>query len=312
MNDTIIKNELNINGEDEKKFNTTKLQEVMAMKAQVEQMVEEQKMLQNQIKQNTSDNGFPDYLKEYVLDKTEEEIKALSKEELIKVYENSGEFTIHETDKDNNFLIDYLLFIKESEKQSKEFDELIEKFQTEISDITKEIQEECAKFGDIRGYILDNYKSKLESAEGDEKVRLEGAIESINDSLTLNRIYELYSSLKPENTLNDYKNKDRQKKIIKDYSQAIKTLRLRTNISIFKGLEKKYLDEKYHKYPNLFLFLVMKYLGYSKSTVNRNDEGLFVVSLSMTLQGLYTETLSDENKVMFIANIERILDLFYK
>ena len=296
--------------EDNKGLNTSKLQQVMMMKDQVEQVVIEQKKLQQQIQQSTSGNGFPEYLKEYVSDKSEDEINALTKEELIKLYENNEDFEVDETT-DEKFLKDYLIFIKESEQHSKEFDELVENFQTELAQITAEIQEECAKFGDVRGYIKDNYYKKLEVAEGEEKIRLERAISSIDDSLTLNRIYDLYSGLKPENTLNDYKDKDRQKKIIKNYSEAIKTLRLRTNLAIFRGLEKKYLDEKYHKYPSLFLFLVMKYVAYSKFTLDRSDEGLFIVSLAMTIQGLYTDTLSEENRAMFIANIERILDLFY-
>lgn len=297
--------------EESKGFDPSKLQDVMVLKDQVEQIALEQKKLQQQINMSTSGNGFPEYLKEYVLDKSEEEINALTKEELIKLYENNEDFEVDETT-DEKFLKDYLIFIKESEKHSKEFDELVKNFETEISSITAEIQDEISKFGDIRGFIKDNYYKKLEIAEGAEKVRLEKAIEAIDDSLTLNRIYDLYSGLKPENTLNDYKDKERQKKIIKNYSEAVKILRLRTNLAIFRGLEKKYLDEKYHKYPSLFLFLVMKYVAYSKFTLDRANEGLFIVSLAMTLQGLYTDTLSEENRAMLIANIERILDLFYK
>lgn len=294
-----------------KEFNPAKLHDVMVLKDQVEQVVAEQRKLQEQIKQSTSGNGFPEYLKEYVLDKSEDEINALTKEELIELYKDNKDFEVDE-ETDEKFLKDYLIFIKQSEKHSKEFDEIIEGFEKDIAKISKEIQEECSKFGDVRGYILSNYKLKLESAEGDERVRLEKAIESINDSLTLNRIYDLYANLKPENTLNDYKDKDRQRKILKNYSEAIKTLRLRTNIAIFGGLERKYLDEKYHKYPSLFLFLIMKYVAYSKFTADRGNEGLFIVSLAMTLQGLYTDTLSEENRDILIANIERILDLFYK
>lgn len=289
----------------------TKLGNVMAMKAQVDQIMTEQKQLVQHIQNSTSGNGFPQYLKDYVLEKEEDEINSLTKEELIELYKDNEDFEVDE-ETDEKFLKDYLIFIKQSEKQYKEFDELIENFEKEISKITKDIQDECAKFGDIRGYLLNQYEQKLETAEGGEKLRLESAIDAINDSLTLNRIYDLYSNLKAENTLNDYKDKDRQRKVLKNYSEVIKALRLRSNLAIFKGLEKKYLDEKYHKYPSLFLFVVMKYVAYSKFTAERSNEGLFIVSLAMTLQGLYTDNLTEENRAMFIANIERILDLFYK
>lgn len=294
-----------------KEFNPSKLNQIMSLKDQVQSVMNEQKKLQEQIMTSTSGNGFPEYLKTYVLEKSEEEINSLSKEDLIELYKDNEDFTV-DVETDEKFLKDYLIFIKESEQHSKEFDELVENFQKEIGSLTEEIQAECEKFGDIRGYIKDNYYKKLETAEGAEKIRLEKAIEAIDDSLTLNRIYDLYSSLNPINTLNDYKDKDRQKKILKNYSETVKELRLRTDLSVFKGLERMYLDKKYHKYPSLFIFIVMKYVAYSKLTASRINEGLFIVSLAMTLQGLYTNTLTDENKEKLISNIERILDLFYK
>ena len=295
----------------EEEVKPLRLHEVMKVKDQIDYVKKEQEKLFEQINQMTSGNGFPQYLKDYVSEKSEEEINALTKEELIEVYKENEDFTVDE-DTDEKFLKDYLIFIKESEEHSKEFDKLVSDFEKEMNEITDEIQEECAKFGDIRGYVKNTYYKKLEIATGAEKVRLEKAIEAIDDSLNLNRIYDLYSSLKPLNTLNDYKDSERQKRIIKNYTEGIKTLRIRTNLAVFRGLERKYLDEKYHKYPSLFLFLIMKYVAYSKFTLDRENEGLFIVSLAITLQGLYTDTLSVENKAIFISNIQRILDLFYK
>lgn len=179
---------------------------------------------------------------------------------------------------------------------------LLESFEPEFEAITRE-------FEDIGLYLRSQLAAELalDETSPERKENLQSMIDSFDDALTLDRIFNTLQQHSLTNVLHDYKHRDQQ--IYKRYKRVIKALGLDTDLTVFVDLEKKFLAEKYHTYPNLFLFIVIKHYAHLK-TMRRSADGMWMSRFTLNLKHFYGNRMNEKDRAVFVSGIERILDLF--
>ena len=245
-------------------------------------------------------------------------LKNMSSDKIDALYVVDGkelEIAIPDVEKarENEFKKDYLIYLKESAKAMEEIDKSLDSIESEMTNSESELKAIIAQFGDITSCIRAKLQEDYDNADTDEKkARFGTIIDSFDNAYSLDRLYNHYKGFKPANTLRDYKDDDRSLGLYSQFMVVVKKLGIRTDLTGFDGLEVKYLPEKYHQYPNLFLYLVIKYFAYRKDKVTKTDDGIFLTQFIVNLKNLFADRFTTpEQKETFINNIEKILDLYY-
>lgn len=242
-----------------------------------------------------------DDIKEY----TDEQIDALyvTKEgEVIDV-----DFSTENKQRVTEFKKDLVILLIESKNAQDEIDIALEKLDEEMKEFDTEFKKIMAEYSDVAEYMRSNLVKQIEKAEGESKERLEAMLNSFDESYTLANVIDNYTNLNTRNTLEDYGK--RADLSYKRYNRTIKQLGLTFDITTFQNLEKRYLSEKYHVKPNLFVFLIMKYGGHIRQP--ERVDGVFFSQLALNMKMLYNDTFGTEaKKKQFISSIETLLDLF--
>ena len=120
----------------------------------------------------------------------------------------------------------------------------------------------------------------------------------ILDKLDVDRTVEVYF----KDNLSSY--------VVSKYESKIKRYGYNPNIfRHFLSIEETFLDEKYHPFNNLFLFIYMRFVGYTDPS--RNEDELYVRSITSALGNLiYHKFNTSDTEKSFISFIESILDKF--
>lgn len=244
------------------------------------------------------------------------EIKNLSNEEIDEILTIDGEVMGVPADykgyeeEEYTFKKDILLYALQCEATMDE----LNKAEEEMDKMISENEEEVKK-------ILDSYDGSMIGAIRDEIVKKESIattpelkkkhseiLAAFDDSFELSRVYNIYKELNVTNTINDF-NKNFNN-VYKQYKTVNKRLGITLDLIKFGGLETKFLEEKYHKYPNLFIFIIMKYMAKRNGNMSKHADGVFCSQLCTNLYLLFTDSLEETYKTQLISNITKILDLF--
>jgi len=242
-------------------------------------------------------------------------IKRLTNKQIEEIYTINNEKVelLIETDSEErkiSFMRDFLIFKKESSVALKQIDDSMEKLEKELKENEKQLNKIIEECGDINSLIKNRLINNINnSANENIKKRNTEILKNFNDALTLNIIFEHYRNQNILNTLHDYKM--RSEAIYKNYVKTCKQLGIKSDITVFDGLE-KFLPEKYHTYPNLFLFSIIKYFAYKKNNCDKHIEGIFLSQFLVNVQNLFCDKFKDKGeKQIFIEAIMKVLDLFY-
>lgn len=254
-------------------------------------------------------------LSEKIAHLTPEDLKKMTDEEINELYKfEDGEIEVTLDFKDKSgeteFKRDYLIYLRETDIALKQIDEELDKLEAEMKEEEAKIKSLLSEFGDLSTFMRAKLKEEYDSSEGERKEKIGKVIEAFDDSYTLNRVYDYYTKYSTRNTIDDYYRRADQ--VFNKFMKAIKKIGLKTDLTSFNNLELRFLDDKYHKHPNLFLFSVIKMFSYKQDTITRED-GVFLSQLAVNLKSLYADSFKDaEKKELFIKSISRVLDLFYK
>lgn len=209
--------------------------------------------------------------------------------------------------------------IDELEKSKKE----VEKLQEKVDDVTNEYQNfMCSEEYDNaqRNKIeklrvqLDEQKKKNNKtfSERQENRIIEKKIkelESILDNSYILTRFEKMGEKEVQNIVSTYFDSKRSTYIIDKFKTKIVTIGFKPEIyRFFFNIEENYLDEEYHVYNNLFLFIAMRFIGYSN--LSSSAEKAYCRDLISSLSKLIYEKYSDVQKEKFLSVIKRILDNF--
>ena len=293
------------------------LQEATKLFNNVDQINVVKKLREEMNKQRTGVLGEDTVkkLSERISNLTPEDLKKMDEEEINNLYKfEDGEIEVALEFKDKNkeieFKRDYLVYLRETDIALKQIDGELDKLEAEIKEEEDKIKSLLSEFGDLSTFMRSKLQEEYDSSDGERKEKIGKVIEAFDDSYTLNRVYEYYTKYSTSNTIDDYYRRAEQ--VFNKFMKAIKKVGLKTDLTSFNNLELKFLDEKYHKYPNLFLFSVIKMFSYKRDTITRED-GVFLSQLAVNLKSLYADSFKDpEKKQLFINSISKVLDLFYK
>lgn len=268
----------------------------------------------NQLKSVIKEEEFLDKINAAVEGKTEDEINKLSLEELNEMlcitdeHDTMG-IKFESVEEEINFKKGFLVYCATTLEHNKKIDAAMDQYEKDLQEFNVEFDELMKSTNDMSGFLIAELEKNLANATDEtQKAKIVTSIAAIEDSFELERIYNTFKDLKPNNTLNDYFN--RSEEVYKKYQSVIKPLNISTDITKLAGLEKAILPEKYHVYQNLFLFLVIKHYAYKSSIVKAND-GVFLTQLLVNVKGLLLGNLPEAKKEKLIANVTRVLDLFY-
>lgn len=282
-------------------------------------------ILSNKMKEQTrtfiDNDELSDYLDSVVDSKTEEEIEALTNEQLDKIYTyNDAPIEIDlfnectDEERKYKFKRDFLTFLKTTTEANRKFDEERVQIEAEIAESQEELDKLLENYANVTNYIRSRLGEKLESETDPKKKKLIAKLlEAYDNGLELNNIIDYAKSLNRSNLMYDFKNESRAITLHKKYLSTISQIAPKAeDLAHYADLEVKFLPEKYHEYNNMFVFTVIKYLAYKKDRATKFD-GVFTTNLGISLKDLYRNNFAlDKDRETFINAIQTVLDTIFE
>lgn len=288
------------------------------MQNKIDEMTELKNSVKQQEKMILDNDELSNKLDEKIADMSLKEVSVLTDEQVENIFTIDGEIVNLDsavcTDKDRSlkFKRDFLIYKKTMMESFKEIDKTMDTFQKEIDQDFEEFQKVIDEYGDVSTYLYEDINRRYESASSEElKNKYKTMLDNFDWAFNFDQIYEYHKNTGLTNPLNDYERL--ADGVYARYMKTIKRLKLKNvDLTIFDDLEIKYLPEKYHKYPNLFLFLVIRFYGYRKDSATSISDGVFLSQLHVNLKKLVrNKFLQEGQREQFLLNIQRVLDLFY-
>lgn len=169
----------------------------------------------------------------------------------------------------------------------------------------------------VQEYRLKKLSLMKEAAEKEEDpVKKREMIEMINaieSTQTYSFIYSRFKEYGPKELANiteKFFNDSQGSYIINKFRTKISKFGFNENLyKYFFNIEENFLDEKYHPYNNLFLFIVMRFIAYA-DPYNKIDKMQVQAIYSAMANLIYHRFEREEKEAEFIKFIESILNLF--
>lgn len=281
------------------------------------------KKMKNEIKQrseaafNKGNSEMASKLEEAVKDLTVEQIEILSIEKIDEIYETAAgkgkdiDFSIDfqgDVNRENEFKRGFLAFIREQAIASEEMDKTINELDAILEEGQSELDRILSEYGNYGELVLASLKERLDTAEGETKVKIEKMISAFEESYKLTSLVEYVQKYSKANIIEDYKH--RSDDVFTRYMRAVSKLGVKVDITKFSDLEAKFLGEEYNKYPNMFLFIVIRMYSYKKNPEGATD-GVFLTQLMDNVRMLFADSfVNEEKKETFLTSIKTVLDTF--
>lgn len=248
-----------------------------------------------------------------------EDLKAYTDEQIDEIFTIDGNKVdlsniTDDKKKEAEFKRDYLIYLKESNEALKKIDEETKHLEEYLASQEAELNAALEAYGDMSTYFYKKMKKDLEhTTDPKKKEKIEKMVYNYEDAMKFETLYKHYQKYSTKNTIGDYHNDIRSQRLYEKYRLVMGKLGLKSDLTSFDQLETRFLPEQYHKYPNLFLFSIIKYFAHRVGKCEKDVDGIFLSQLSVNLKKLYTDKFKDEEiKNEFLANIMKVLDLFYQ
>lgn len=262
-----------------------------------------------------------DIIEEKLDSYTEEEIQNMPVDKLNElddfINENGLRISLPEEFKgaisDEEYKRDMYKFLVSTIKAEKEVDKCLEEFNTEMANMDEEIKQIMSEYNNSLVDIMrDEIKNNPVFKDNPKfEAYCKEILTSFDHALDLEPVINQCKSLSnPENTLNDFKRNFDQ--IYKQYQSAITKLNVKHDLAKFGGFERIALDEKYHSYENLLVFILMKYIAKRTKSVNfkKQIDGVFASQICTNIYLVMNDEMDKEHKDIFINSCKSLLDIF--
>ncbi len=240
-----------------------------------------------------------------------EELEKMSTEEINQLFVIDG----HELDIDleisaekiDSFKRDFILYMKRTEIYSAELDASVKELENTMAEHDIEYNELIKKYGSMYLIIRAQMQEILKNPKDQEQEsRATVMLKSIESAVSLDVILDYIDQFNFENMLNDFHN--RGMAIYKKHKVVLKRLGIKTDVTRLAGLEELLgFGEEYKEFSNLAMFLVIRYIAYSKNPT-KEEEGMFVSNLALVYRSLVEESMPTEDKERLQAAVKVILD----
>jgi len=298
-------------------IDTTSAFHLLGMKQHVDDMRDMREEIIGKQVNVLNNDEMSDHLDRAISRLTVKQIKLLTPYDIDLIYTMNGEPIVLDIEMENDhrafeFKRDFLIYKKESSIAVAQIDESLVMMESEMAKNESELNNLLTQFGDLSAFIRQKLVTDFDNADTEEsKNKFKCSIESFDDALHLNTLFNHYTKFSTMNTIRDYSS--HAERMYEKYMKTMKKLNIKIDLTRFDGLELKHLPEKYHQYPNLFLFAVIKYFAYRTDSATRLTDGIFLTQFTVYLKSLFSDNFTNiETKDVFIKSIQRVLDLFYK
>lgn len=265
-----------------------------------------------------SEDADFDFIDERLETLTEEEINNMNGEQLDAVLTDENgtllEFTVdfgNDTKALYQFKKEFLIMRKQSLDAFKKFDEELTKINAEIAESQEEFDKLVNEFGNVSNLIRSTLIKRLENADTEEQKELfEKMLVSFDNGLALENIKSYCKSYKGRNILWDHKDDKQATYIYRRYLKVIKNLNIKTDLTKFNFLEKRFLTEEYQERDNIFVFAIIHYISSWHNKSYTKADGLFLTQFTINLKNLfYNKFDSEADKETFINNIHDVIKI---
>lgn len=133
--------------------------------------------------------------------------------------------------------------------------------------------------------------------------------QTLNFSFMTSRLESLEDK-EIKNIMAGFFDEKKGKYIIEKFAKKLPKCGFNANIyQFFFNIEEMFLDEKYHPYNNLFLYMYMRYVAYMNT--NSKSDVLYVQSITSAMsQLIYHKFPNSENEKAFISIVKKTLAYF--
>lgn len=242
---------------------------------------------------------------------TAEELEAMNDEEINQLFIVDGHELVIDLDieesKISQFKKDFVLYMKRLDVYGKELDKSVEELEETLKEHDVEYKELIERFGSMYLIVEGQMKEILKNPKDEtQKLRAETMLQSIKNAVTLAPIVEYINEFNFENMLNDFNN--RGTAVYKKHKVVLKQLGIKTDVTRLAALEELLgLPEEYLEFVNLSMFLVIRYIAYSKNPT-KEVEGMFVSSLALVYRALVEGTIREEDKESLTTACKTIIE----
>lgn len=242
---------------------------------------------------------------------TVEELEAMNDDEINQLFVVDGHELVIDLDieesKISQFKKDFVLYMKRLDVYGKELDKSVEELEETLRDHDVEYKELIERFGSMYLIVEGQMKEILKNPKDEtQKLRAETMLQSIQNAVTLAPIVEYIDQFNFENMLNDFNN--RGNAIYKKHKVVLNHLGIKTDVTRLAALEELLgLSEEYLEFVNLPMFLVIRYIAYSKNAT-KEVEGMFVSSLALVYRALVEGTIREEDKESLATACKTIIE----
>ena len=263
------------------------------------------------------DLGDFDFIDKNIENVSEEEINSMTDEDIDKLLTDEDgivtEFAVSfKTVKElNQFKREFLVMRKQTLDSFKKFDEELAKLNAEIAESQEEFDKLVNTFGNVSNLIRHNLEEKLaNAANNSQKELFIKLIDSFDNGINLNNLKAYCKSYKGANILWDHKDDKKATYIYRRYLKVIKNLNIKTDLTKFNFLEKRFLSEEYQERDNIFVFAVIHYISSWHNKAYTKADGLFLTQFTINLKNLfYNKFDSEDDKNTFIENIIDVIKI---
>lgn len=296
-------------------YNTFKLLSLKSKMNDIESIMDD---INTRQKQFVSENDDFDPLDELLKNYTEEDLKKMSFDEINKMLVNEDgtpiEFAIDfkgDEHKLNQFKKDFIIMRKQVCTTMDNFDTEIAQINKEIAESQEEFDRAVSEFGNVSALIRHTLEERINNAQDkDTETKYRLMLKEYNHGLNLENIKEFCKSYKGRNIIGDYRIDKQSQYVYRRYLKVAQSLNIKTDLTSFTNLERRFLDTKYWTRPNIFIFAVISYIASFHNKDYSKINGLFVTQFTVNLKNLYYDKFDTaEDKETFINNIMEIIDI---
>lgn len=245
---------------------------------------------------------------------TVEELENLPYEKIKELYMVNGkEMTINlgmEKDKEKEFKRDFLVYLRSISSNEGKIDEVLDEFKETLSEHEKEYSKLMESVGAMYILAQENMKDYMNNPDSTEfqKEEAKRRLEWMEYALTLEPLMKMTEEFPLESAIEDFKRPNSIS--ISKYKSFIRGKGLKTDLTKLSNLEELLGLEEYKEFYNLTTFLAMRFVGYSKDKISKDNAGTFISQLALVYYSLAEGSIRPEDKETLKSSCETLLNKF--
>lgn len=201
---------------------------------------------------------------------------------------------------------------KEVDDLVKQSDDLTEEYQKFMCspEYEQKKQEQIDKLRkELAEYIANSKNTDGERFEIRRMGKKLDELEKIRDLSFLNERLKTYGDIEVSMIVRTYFDPKKSSYIVEKFKKNISMVGFNPNIyRYFFNIEENYLDKEYSVYNNLFLFIVMRYIGYRNAAIDTDKA--YIRTIVSSMSKLIYEKFNDSQKENFLNIIKETLGYF--